>query len=609
MREQLLRHVQKPTRYTGGEWGSVMKNKEEIDIRFAFCFPDTYEIGMSYPGMQILYFLMNSRPDTWCERVFAPAEDMEKLLREKNIPLFALESGDSVRDFDLLGFTLQYEMSFTNILNMLELAGIPLLSKDRGEDVPVVCAGGPCACNPEPLADFIDFFIMGEGEEVNLEVLEVYGAWKKSGGTKRELLEQLARLEGIYVPAFYDVVYNEDGTIKSFAPNCDAAPKRVRKRIIKDFNTGFTPEQLIVPYGDIVHDRAVLELFRGCIRGCRFCQAGMLYRPVREKTPENLLKTAQKLLSSTGYEEMSMSSLSTSDYTRLRELTDGLLALTEPKMIGLSLPSLRIDNFSMDLMQRVQKVRKSGLTFAPEAGTQRMRNVINKNVTEEDVMRSAEIAFRGGYSSMKLYFMIGLPTETEEDCRGIGELASRVVDVYHSIPKPERPKGLGITISVSSFVPKPFTPFQWAAQDSMASLREKQQTIKGSIRAKAVRYTYHESTVSVLEGAFARGDRRLGKVLLTAHEKGCKFDAWSETFHPEWWDEAFSENGLSIDWYQRARGLDEILPWDFVDIGVTKQFLLNEYEKALRGQTTPDCRTSCSACGAACFGGGVCFEH
>lgn len=606
--ENILPLVEKPARYTGGELNCVYKDASKVDIRFAFCFADTYEIGMSHLGMKILYSVLNGRSDIWCERVFAPWIDMESEMRKNDIPLYALESGDYIRDFDFIGFTLQYEMCYTNILNMLDLAGVPLLSADRGEGDPFVCMGGPCAYSAEALCDFADFYFLGEGEEMNLEVMDAYKEWKKSGGKRIDFLKSIAQIEGVYVPSFYDVEYDGD-RIKSITPNCPEAPKKVKKRIIRDLDSVYYPEKIIVPFVEIVHDRIMLEVFRGCIRGCRFCQAGMIYRPVREKKPDTLIKSAEKLIASTGYDEISLSSLSTSDYTCLREFTDKLLDITEKEKISLSLPSLRLDSFSMELMEKVQKVRKSSLTFAPEAGTQRMRDIINKNITEENLLSSVKMAFEGGYSSIKLYFMIGLPFETIEDVCGIADLSKKVVRQYLETPKEKRSPGLRVTTSVASFVPKAFTPFQWAKQDDNETLRIKQLALKEAMNDKRVKYNYHEAPVSVLEGVFARGDRRLSKVLLKAHEKGIKFDGWSDRFNLDKWHEAFADAGIKIETYTRARSYDEILPWDMIDIGVTKEFMLSEAKKAEQGITTPNCREKCSGCGAARFGGGVCFEH
>ena len=606
--DRILKRVQKPTRYIGTEYNSVHKNLKVVNIRFAFCFPDVYEIGMSHLGMKILYHLLNDQKDIFCERVFAPWVDMEDEMRKEGIPLFSLESKSPVADFDFVGFTLQYEMSFSNVIHMLDLAGLPLLSAERTEGMPFVCCGGPCAYNPEPLADFVDFFMLGEGEEVMLEVMDAYRAWKQAKEPRRCFLERILKIEGVYVPCFYDVIYHEDGTIAKIEPNHPDAPKKIKKRIIKDMDRVCYPDRFIVPFMEIVHDRIMLEVFRGCIRGCRFCQAGMIYRPVREKSVETLLSQAQKLVESTGYEEMSISSLSTSDYTHLKELTDGLLELTEEQKISLSLPSLRLDNFSMELMQKVQKVRKSGLTFAPEAGTQRLRDVINKGVTEEDLLRAASIAFGGGYGGVKLYFMIGLPTETNEDLAGIADLAEKVVDAYFAVPKEQRNKNLKVTVSTSSFVPKPFTPFQWVRQNGVEELMDKQTFLKGQIKNKRISYNWHEAKLSVMEGVFARGDRRLCKVLAEAQRLGVKFDGWHEFFDWDLWMQAFQNVGVDPYFYNlRERSYDEILPWDHIDVGVSKQFLMAESERAKRGEVTPNCREKCNGCGIIQgFGGGFC---
>ncbi len=608
--EACLKKVQKPARYIGNEFNSVHKEKTDDMVSFAFCFPDVYEVGLSHLGMKILYHMLNDREDTVCERVFAPWVDMEEELRTSNIPLLTLESHTPVKDFELVGFTLQYEMSFSNVINMLALANVPLKSTDRGENDTFVCAGGPCAYNGEPIADVIDFFILGEGEEVNNEIIDTYKEWKAQDGKRIDFLEKIAKIEGVYVPQFYDVEYNEDCTIKSVSTNRDGVPKKVKKRIVKDLDDTYILEKMIVPFMDIVHDRMTLELFRGCIRGCRFCQAGYLYRPVRQHSVEKLVDAAKKMIASTGYEEMSLSSLSTSDYTDLHLLIDELLKLTVEKRINLSLPSLRVDNFSMELMEKVQTVKKSGLTFAPEAGTQRLRDVINKNVLESDLLRTSRIAFEGGYNRIKLYFMIGLPTETEEDVAGIAELAQKVVDVFYSIPKEVR-KGrqLTVTVSTSSFVPKPFTPFQWEPQDRIDTLIEKQKLLKEHIKTKSISYNWHQSHVSFLEAVFAKGDRRLCDVLIAAQRKGCRFDGWDEHFAYDKWLEAFKECGVDPEFYAYRRiEHSEILPWEHIDIGVSKKHLIREHELAYEEKTTPSCREKCSDCGAAGFGGGVCFE-
>jgi len=609
IRDEIFLSVEKPARYTGGEWNSVKKDHENVDIKFAFCFPDVYEVGMSHLGMKILYHLLNQRDDTVCERVFAPWVDMEAKMRENGIPLFSLESREPVANFDFIGFTLQYEMSYTNILNMLDLAGVPLLSRDRKEGMPFVCAGGPCAYNPEPLARFIDFFMLGEGEEIINEVMDCYKEWKRDGASREEFLKRIAKIEGIYVPAFYEVSYNEDGTVKAVEPVDPAYPQKIRKRIICDLNKVFYPDKMIVPYTAIVHDRIMLELFRGCTRGCRFCQAGYIYRPVRERNVERLKDLARKLVKSTGYEEISLTSLSSSDYSCLTELTTGLLEEMEPQMVNLALPSLRIDSFTLDLMEKAQKVRKSGLTFAPEAGTQRLRNVINKGVTEENLLDSVSLAFAGGWRGVKLYFMIGLPTETMEDIEGIAELGRKVVDEYYKIPKSQRGKGLEVTISTSSFVPKPFTPFQWEPQDTVETLKKKQQFLKDNIKDRHIRYNWHDPELSFLEAVFARGDRKVGDVLKRAWELGCKFDSWSDHFRFDVWLKAFEDCGVDPAFYaNRKRDAEEVFPWDHIDIGVTKKHLLREKRKAERGETTPNCMVKCTGCGATVFGQGICFE-
>ena len=606
--DKILKKVQKPARYIGTEYGSIHKNPNDMAIRFAFCFADTYEVGMSHLGMKILYHLLNNEEDIYCERVFAPWVDMEEEMRKNDIELFSLETKTPVKEFDFVGFTLQYEMSYSNIINMLDLANITPLSSSRREDEPFVCAGGPCAYNPEPLADFVDFFMLGEGEEVILEVMQAHKEWKKSGEPREKFLENLLSIEGVYVPRFYDVAYNEDGTIKEFKPNNEKAPSKIKKRIIKDMDKVFYPDNIIVPFMEIVHDRITLEIFRGCIRGCRFCQAGMIYRPVRSKSPEKLLDIAEKLIKNTGYEEISMSSLSTSDYPELKELCDGLLDLTEKKKISLSLPSLRLDSFSMELMQKVQKVRKSGLTFAPEAGTQRLRDVINKGICEEDLMFASKTAFSGGYGGVKLYFMIGLPTETLDDVAGIDDLARKVVDCYYDTDKQVRNRNLKVTVSTSTFVPKPLTPFQWEPQNDIETVRKKQVFLREKIRHKNISYNWHDAETSIMEGVFARGDRKLSKVLLRAQELGVRFDGWQEYFNYELWLKAFSDCGIDPDFYNlRSRDYSEILPWDHIDVGVTKEFLIKENEKAKSEQITPNCREKCSGCGVIQgFGGGYC---
>ena len=606
--EQLLLTVQKPGRYTGGEMNSVIKDKNKVDVRFAFCFPDTYEIGMSHLGMKILYSLFNSREDIWCERVFAPFTDFEKVMRENGIPLFALESRDSIKDFDFIGFTLQYELSYSNVLNMLSLAGVPIKASERKSLSPLVVAGGPCVCNAEPLADIVDLFFLGDGETVDLEVIDLYKEYKKKNASKEEFLKAAAQIEGVYVPSLYEVSYNADGTVCAVTPKSGAS-KTVRKRVEKHLDDCFYPESFVLPYLEIVHDRAVQEIFRGCIRGCRFCQAGYIYRPVREKSVETVNRQAKALIKSTGYDEMSLSSLSTSDYTNLEPLLNELLCWTDREGVSISLPSLRIDNFSEELLSKVQSVRKSGLTFAPEAGTQRLRDVINKNITEQEILNTCITAFKGGHTSVKLYFMMGLPTETDEDIKGIADLAQKIVDEYYNLPKRPRGKSVNVTVSVSNFVPKPFTPFEFHPQITREEMIRKQQYLKECIHSKKITFNYHENRTSFLEGVFARGDRRLGEVLIKAQQKGCCFDGWDECFKFEKWLEAFDECGIDPAFYaNRERSYSEVMPWDHLDYLVTKEFLIRENELAKKAATTPNCRQKCAACGANKAGEGVCFE-
>ena len=606
--EELLLSVQKPGRYSGGEIGSVIKDKNKVDVRFAFCFPDTYEIGMSHLGMKILYSLFNEREDIWCERVFAPWLDFEEVMRRENIPLFALESREPIKDFDFIGFTLQYEMAYTNILNMLDLAHVPRRSADRHKLSPLVVAGGPCACNPEPIADFVDIFFLGEGEEVDLELIDLYKEHKKKGSAKEEFLKEAAKIEGVYVPSLYEISYNADGTIADKKP-IENAPKTVKKRIIKDLDKAYYPKQFVVPFIEIVHDRAVQEIFRGCIRGCRFCQAGFIYRPVREKSVEAINNQAKCLCESTGYDEISLSSLSTSDYRGIEPLLNEMLSWTEKSHVSLALPSLRIDNFSDELLEKINYVRKSGLTFAPEAGTQRLRDVINKNVTEEEILDTCKIAFMGGYTSVKLYFMLGLPTETDEDLKGIADLGQKIVDLYYNLPTKPKGKSVNVSISVSTFVPKPFTPFQFEPQIQRDEIIRRQEYLKSQIKTRKISLSYHDSDTSFLEGVLARGDRRLSYVLETALENGCKFDSWTECFDLEKWLEAFNKCGINPKFYaNRQRSYSENNPWDHLDYAVSKEFLIRENETAKTEKTTPNCREKCSACGANCYGEGVCFE-
>ena len=606
--EKFLLGVQKPGRYTGGELNSIVKDKSKIDIRYAFCFPDTYEIGMSHLGMKILYSLVNAREDAWCERVFAPDVDMEQVMRDNGIPLYALESGEAIKNFDLIGFTMQYELSYTNVLNMLDLAGLPVRSRDRKDLTPIVIAGGACVCNAEPMAEFFDITLPGDGEEVTNELIDLLKEYKAKGATKQEFLEAAAQIKGVYVPSLYEIEYNDDCTVKSITPT-HGAPEKVEKRNVADLDKMFAPTEFVVPFLEVVHDRTTVEIFRGCIRGCRFCQAGFLNRPLREKSPEVVEAQCRSICEKTGYDEISLCSLSTSDYRGLEKLITDMLPWTVENKINISLPSLRADNFPKELMEQLNAVRRSGLTFAPEAGTQRLRDVINKNITEEEVLSTARQAFAGGWTAVKLYFMIGLPTETEEDIRGIADLAQAVVDeFYHNENKPKG-KGVNVSVSVASLVPKPFTPFQWEPQDRPDALIEKQNFLISCVKTRKVSVSRHVPWTSFLEGVFARGDRRLCDVIETAWRKGCKFDSWEEHLDREKWMDSFAENGIDPFFYTaRKRSFDEVLPWDHMDYGVTKKFLIKENEKAHRGETTASCREKCAGCGAARLNGGVCNE-
>ena len=613
--DEILMKIDKPARYIGNELNSIKKDKEKVAIRFAMCFPDVYEIGMSHLGVQILYDMFNKMEDVWCERVYSPWPDLHKIMKEEHIPLFGLESQEPIKNLDFIGLTLNYEMCYTNVLQILDLGQIPLLAKDRTEDDPLVIGGGCCTYNPEPMADFFDLFYMGEGEISFYELFDLYKKMRAEGKTRHEFLHEASKVPGIYVPSLYEVTYKEDGTIASFEPIYEDVPKTIQKQIVLNMTEAVYPEKPVVPFIKATQDRVVLEIQRGCIRGCRFCQAGMVYRPVREKNVEHLKELAYKMLKSTGHEEISLSSLSSSDYSELEELVNFLIDEFKGKGVNISLPSLRIDAFSLDVMSKVQDIKKSSLTFAPEAGSQRLRDVINKGLTEEVILNGSRLAFEGGWNKVKLYFMLGLPTETEEDMKAIPQLANEIAALYYdTVPKEKRNGKCQITISTSFFVPKPFTPFQWAAMytpgDYLARARVVNEGVHAQLNHKSIKYNWHEADVTVLEGILARGDRKIGQALLKVYEKGGIFDAWSEYFDHQRWGDAFEECGIDTDFYtMRERDLDEIFPWDFIDIGVSKEFLKREWKNAHDEKVTPNCRMKCSGCGAMKFGGGVCFEN
>ena len=611
--DEILLSIQQPARYIGGEINSVCKDPSSVDVRFAMCFPDVYDIGMSHLGIQILYDMLNKMPDVYCERVYSPWTDLDAIMREKHIPLFAIESQDSVKDFDILGITLQYEMCYTNILQILDLSGIPLHGSDRTWDDPIVIGGGPCAYNPEPIAEFFDLFYIGEGETAYRQLIDIYKDSRKNGESRETFLKRAAGVPGIYVPSLYEPEYHEDGTLKAFRPTCPEAPEKVVKQLVLDMTEAVYPEKPLVPFIKVTQDRVVLEIMRGCIRGCRFCQAGMIYRPVREKNVERLKDLAYKMLKNTGHEEISLSSLSSSDYRSLEELVRFLIEEFHGKGVNVSLPSLSIDAFSLDVMSKVQDVKKSSLTFAPEAGSQRLRDVINKGLTEEEILQGAADAFKGGWNRVKLYFMLGLPTETVEDMEGIALLSEKIAEEYYEIPKDQRNGKVQVVASTSFFVPKPFTPFQWARMSTKEEFLDKARVVnrkmKEMLNHKSLKYNWHEADVTVLEGVLARGDRRVAAVIEEAYRNGALYDAWSESFRNDIWMKAFETCGVDIDFYTtRERSLDEQFPWDFIDTGVSKEFLKREWNNAVNGTVTPNCRERCSGCGVRRFGGGVCFE-
>lgn len=613
--DEILLKIDKPARYIGGEVNSIMKDRERVDIRFAMCFPDVYEIGMSHLGIQILYDMLNQFEDTWCERVYSPWMDLDEIMRKEHIPLFALESQDPVKNFDFLGITIQYEMCYTNILQVLDLSGIPIFAKDRTWEDPIVIGGGPCSYNPEPLAPFFDLFYIGEGETQYRVLLDLYKDYRDMGKSRRDFLLEAGKLPGIYAPQFYETTYHDDGTIADFYPTEPGLPKTITKELVTELSDTYYPAKPVVPFMKVTQDRVVLEIQRGCIRGCRFCQAGQLYRPVRERSLEFLEKYALEMLKATGHEEISLSSLSSSDFSKLPELMDYLIDICKERRVNISLPSLRIDAFSLDVMSKVQDVKKSSLTFAPEAGTQRMRNVINKGLTDEVILNGAKLAFEGGWNKVKLYFMLGLPTETEADARGIAELSNEIAKLYYeTVPKEKRNGKVQITASTSFFIPKPFTPFQWAPMCTKEQFLDKAHTVKTAVleqlNKKSIKYNWHEADVSVLEGILARGDRRVADVIYMAYKRGCIYDAWGEYYKHDVWMECFDACGLSVDFYTtRERSLDEKFPWDFISCGVTKEFLKREWQRALKEEVTPNCKLACQGCGAARFGTGICFEE